>query len=415
MWALLKDNMTKWPVFGKILYRGIGLLRPGTSHNRIKPHRPAVGMNRSCLSSALHRLQRRTMYATLAYPKSTGQPMAVPKPSSSIVLISPVNELLLLHRVKTSSAFPSAHVFPGGALSEFHERVPDIDSPARHIDGPDYRIAAIRETFEESGILLARKKGHGGGKESAHDDHKELLQLPDDVLEQGRTAIHGDKTKFTEWLSQHGGEPDVGKLHDVTLLTPDGLIPFTRWITPPTLPKRFTVQMYLYFLPLSSSSSLQPTHDGGLEHTAAEFEPLQTWLKRGYAGDIVLYEPQAYIIGILGQFLTPGGDYAAQRNALRAFATSPPLGPDGTVSRSPAGGIAWSDKVMCPYVAKASDDGRAILSCESPGPELEGTDRGGDYDRVVIIRSWDKTPREVEVRWRRDVLGNEDVIPKSRM
>jgi 8-oxo-dGTP pyrophosphatase MutT (NUDIX family) len=123
----------------------------------------------------------------------------VPNPSASVMLLDPTNELLLLHRVQTSTAFPSAHVFPGGGLSEHHEQVPAVDSPARHIDGPAYRLAAIRETFEESGILLALTATG------------QLLNLPDDVREEGRKAIHGDKVRFTEWVKSVGGIPDVGE------------------------------------------------------------------------------------------------------------------------------------------------------------------------------------------------------------
>lgn len=74
-----------------------------------------------------------------------------------------------------------------------------------HEDGPAYRLAAIRETFEESGILLARRLGQ------AKDQG--LLQVPDDVRDAGRKLVHGSQVKFTEWLKGVGGEPDVGKSH----------------------------------------------------------------------------------------------------------------------------------------------------------------------------------------------------------
>jgi 8-oxo-dGTP pyrophosphatase MutT (NUDIX family) len=105
--------------------------------------------------------------------------------------------------VHTSSAFASAHVFPGGNLSSFHEGpLPAADSPALHEDGPAYRLAAIRETFEESGILLARKPAQGKGQG--------LLHIPDDVREEGRKLVHENKVKFVDWLRGLGGEPDVG-------------------------------------------------------------------------------------------------------------------------------------------------------------------------------------------------------------
>jgi 8-oxo-dGTP pyrophosphatase MutT (NUDIX family) len=131
--------------------------------------------------------------------KAKGPPME-PKPSSSVLLISPTNQVLLLHRVKTSSAFPSAHVFPGGNVDTKHDGVPpDPKDPSRHLDSKVYRMAAIRETFEESGILLAKKKGSNT-----------LLSLPDAEREQARKDIHSGKKTFPDWLSSQGGEADTG-------------------------------------------------------------------------------------------------------------------------------------------------------------------------------------------------------------
>lgn len=121
----------------------------------------------------------------------------------SILLLSPTNQVLLLHRVHTSSSFASAHVFPGGNLSSFHESpLPASDSPEIHQDGLAYRLAAIRETFEESGILLARKPGQS--------QDQGLLQVPSAVLEAGRKQVHGNQVRFAEWLKSLGGEPDIG-------------------------------------------------------------------------------------------------------------------------------------------------------------------------------------------------------------
>lgn len=119
--------------------------------------------------------------------------------SSSVILVSPTNQVLLLQRVKTSSSFPSAHVFPGGNVSAAHDGfVPGPDQPGRHEDGPAYRLAAIRETFEESGILLAR--GSNGG----------ILAVGEKEREEARKQIHRGDVKFLEWLESKGGKPDTG-------------------------------------------------------------------------------------------------------------------------------------------------------------------------------------------------------------
>lgn len=128
-------------------------------------------------------------------------PPGPPSPSASVLLISPTNQILLLHRVRHSSSFPSAHVFPGGNLDDFHDgEIPGVDDPGRHVDGEAYRMGAIRETFEESGILLAKNAGFG-----------RLIEVEDEEREKGRKAVHGKEIKFEEWLNKVGGRADVGK------------------------------------------------------------------------------------------------------------------------------------------------------------------------------------------------------------
>lgn len=126
------------------------------------------------------------------------RPLSEPRPSSSVLLVSPVNDVLLLHRVHTSTSFASAHVFPGGNLDPYHDgAIPAVDSPERHRDGLAYRVGAIRETFEETGILLARKDGG-------------LVKLSAEERDAARKRIHGNEVKFLEWLKSVGAEPDLG-------------------------------------------------------------------------------------------------------------------------------------------------------------------------------------------------------------
>lgn len=123
--------------------------------------------------------------------------------TGSVVLISPGNEVLLLHRVRTSTSFPSAHVFPGGNISLSQDgEVPQPKDVGRHEDSIPYRRAAIRELFEESGILLAKDRDSG-----------EFIHVDEANRERGRHAIHDGKITFQEWLQQLSStaEPDTGK------------------------------------------------------------------------------------------------------------------------------------------------------------------------------------------------------------
>jgi 8-oxo-dGTP pyrophosphatase MutT (NUDIX family) len=117
-----------------------------------------------------------------------------------VVLLSATNQVLLLKRVQTSSSFASAHVFPGGNLDAKHDG--DLGDPSDleryHRDCGPYRMAAIRETFEETGILLA------------FDKNGEVLSLPDEVREQGRMDVHAGRVGFGSWVEGLGGRVDVG-------------------------------------------------------------------------------------------------------------------------------------------------------------------------------------------------------------
>ncbi|KAI9653697.1 MAG: hypothetical protein M1831_005725 [Alyxoria varia] len=312
-------------------------------------------------------------------------------PSASVLLVSSLNEILLLHRVRSSSSFPSAHVFPGGNVDEFHDGDEGLyDSEKRHEDGPAYRKAATRETFEESGILLAKD-----------------VEIGDRERNEGRKRVHAREMRFGEWLNGRGGVPDV-----------DGLIPFTRWITPTYLPKRFTTQMYLYFLPLSTRDKglksipggtidgpkeftvPEPTSDGGIEHTAARFLPPSQWLSMQMQGEIILPPPQVYLLSLIDLFLKPASDVKVleeQRRRLMEFVES-------DERQTP-----FSQMCISPVmIRRQKSDGRSVLALHDPGYELRNTNRKGDDCRVVLSKfGTNGAPKSVEVRWKNEVLAEE--------
>lgn len=151
-------------------------------------------------TAAMSAVQRRGTAGKSARKPSGEKQRAPLRPSASILLVSPTNQVLLLHRVQTSSSFPSAHVFPGGNLSTFHDgSVPPVDKPEAHCDSNAYRLAAVRETFEESSILLARTSSGNA-----------FLHVPHELREAGRKEVHANKVRFAEWLRSVGGAPDLG-------------------------------------------------------------------------------------------------------------------------------------------------------------------------------------------------------------
>src|SRR6201994_466973 len=136
-----------------------------------------------------------------------------------------------------------ALVFPGGSVDKNDKEIiahPELYSGGEGLDETalSFRIAAIRETFEESGILLARPKGskalvdakRAGEIEAAH-----------------RADLNERKITFLKVLTDNG-----------MLLALDELVPYAHWITPEGLPKRFDTWFFLAAAPPEQLGA----HDG---------------------------------------------------------------------------------------------------------------------------------------------------------
>jgi len=143
-------------------------------------------------------------------------PPVTPRPSATVLLVRDGEpwELLMVHRPGGADFAPGAYVFPGGTVHEDDRMFDD-----------EQRGAAVRELFEETGILLAR----GAGDEECSNVRK----LIDGGASFGRALAELD-------------------------LTPafDDLVMFARWVTPAQLRRRFDARFYLARLP--SGQTVRP-------------------------------------------------------------------------------------------------------------------------------------------------------------
>jgi 8-oxo-dGTP pyrophosphatase MutT (NUDIX family) len=148
------------------------------------------------------------------------------KPAATILLLrdTPQFEVLMVKRHHQIDFASGALVFPGGkshagdhdpAWAEYALGWTDFDAEQRAL-----RIAAIREVFEEAGILLARR------------DDGAMFSGEACALEV-RQSVDAGRTPFL------GVVLDLGVRLDLTALTV-----FARWITPPLTPKRFDTWFY---------------------------------------------------------------------------------------------------------------------------------------------------------------------------
>ena len=122
-----------------------------------------------------------------------------------------------------------------------------------------------------------------------------------------------------------------------------------------------------------------PTHDGGLEHTAARFLYAREWLDLARAREVILYPPQYTLLYLISQFLDPTVPNALspeileqQRKELKEFIKG--------------GDPPWGEACICPVPVGKVADGRGIMSLHPPPPELQGTDRRGPKDYVILVR-----------------------------
>ena len=151
-------------------------------------------------------------------------------------------DIFMVQRNRAIEFASGALVFPGGSIdADDHTIASDAELVSAIGDFPAdklaIRICGIRETFEESGILLARPRDS--------DDLLSAAQLTE--IEPQRAALAAGDIRFSEILHQHHLAPAV-----------DLLMPFAHWITPLNMPKRFDT----YFLLAMAPADHVGRHDG---------------------------------------------------------------------------------------------------------------------------------------------------------
>jgi 8-oxo-dGTP pyrophosphatase MutT (NUDIX family) len=170
-----------------------------------------------------------------------------PRPASTILLLRDGGggeiEVFMMVRHYEIDFNSGALVFPGGSVDKGDQEIiarPELYSGGEGLDANalSFRIAAIRETFEESGILLARPRGS-----KALVDAKRAAEIE----ASDRAALCDGKTTFLKVLSEHELLLDLGEL-----------VPYAHWITPEGMPKRFDTWFFLAAAPPEQIGA----HDG---------------------------------------------------------------------------------------------------------------------------------------------------------
>jgi len=196
---------------------------------------------------------------------------AAVREAATVMLVrdAPELEVFMLRRNPESVFAGGAYVFPGGAV--------DADD---HTLGNDRRfwVAAVRETFEEAGVLLARTRDGSVPFDASIDV---LGRLAAD-----RLRLLAGTITFAEVLNAHGARVDL-----------DALVPFARWITPAPSPRRFDT----WFFAAAAPDGHAYEHDN-TEAVASEWIRPADALARARAEAIELIYPTVRTLLVMARY-----------------------------------------------------------------------------------------------------------------
>ena len=169
--------------------------------------------------------------------------IAIPRPAATVVILrdGPGGiEVFMVVRHHEIDFASGALVFPGGKVDE-QDAHPDwaelapSDAPAAD---RAFMVAAARETFEEAGLVLARRRG-AAPLLDAQAAHR--------LVERYRAPMIAGKSSFLDLVRGEG-----------LMLAPDLMVRFAHWITPEYQPKRFDTHFLLVSAPVEQLGA----HDG---------------------------------------------------------------------------------------------------------------------------------------------------------
>jgi 8-oxo-dGTP pyrophosphatase MutT (NUDIX family) len=148
-------------------------------------------------------------------------------------------EVFMVARERQVDFASGAVVFPGGKIDPDDHVAAWASAPAPGaVPERAYWIAAVRETFEEAGLLIARRQ----------QDHAALSAADvAGLAARYRTPLLDGATTFSTICTTAGLVPDFG-----------AMVPFAHWITPLTVPKRFETHFFL----VAAQAGHVAEHDG---------------------------------------------------------------------------------------------------------------------------------------------------------
>ena len=243
-----------------------------------------------------------------------------PMPSATVTLVrdAPAGiEVLMMRRNLQSGFVPGMHVFPGGGLDDedllFKNNglcacLDDVAASAAlgvAAGGLAYWAAAIREAFEESGLLLARN--HAGN----------IITLSDAGVAarfaEHRRRLNAGTAGFAALLQAENLQ-----------LAADRLIYFAHWITPVGMPRRYDTRFFMAEAPAGQ----EPFQDEQ-ETIAAEWVSPGAALSRHQRGEFDMRTPTVYTLEMFADYDSVARLREGLGNRREISAVLPRIGKDG--------------------------------------------------------------------------------------
>jgi glyoxylase-like metal-dependent hydrolase (beta-lactamase superfamily II)/8-oxo-dGTP pyrophosphatase MutT (NUDIX family) len=216
-----------------------------------------------------------------------------PRPAATLLLLresAAAPEVFMLQRTASAAFLPGAYVFPGGALdaddadARAQRRVRGLDDAQASArlglpaGGLAYWVAAARECFEESGILLAFD-----GKDRPVGPERAI------ALERFREPLNAGTLLFSEFLERE----------DLYIHAQE-IAYYSHWITAPGRPRRFSTRFFIACAPAGQ----QGAHDRSETVHSVWVSPREA-LERGKRKEIELIFPTRSTLADLAAFRTP--------------------------------------------------------------------------------------------------------------
>ncbi len=237
-------------------------------------------------------------------------------------------EIFLMRRHRNQSFMGSAYVFPGGRLDETdtgrqltaYSQGLAAEEAAARLNEPDLDhdlalglfFAAIRETFEEAGVLLAVPASGG------------VLDFKDQEtgsrFEAYRRKIHDQEMTLKDLAEE-----------EELVYALDLLTPYSHWITPAIESKRFDTRFLLARMPKNQA----PIHDS-IEMTESLWVSPAKALAGFEAGEILLMPPTLKTIEELAEFSSLDQLFtSASTKEIYPILPQGEAGPDGVILKLP--------------------------------------------------------------------------------